>query len=78
MKNNYGINKSQVIEGWMLDPHERDITDMFPGDYGWRVILVVGYDANGNRVKLTIKRADKKQCIELLTELGLYFIENYN
>lgn len=78
MKNNYGINKSQVIEGWMLEPHEQDTGDMFARDYGWRVILVVGFEANGTRIKRTIKKVNKNQCIELLTELGLYFIEDYN
>ena len=70
----YGINLTKVCEARINEPSIFDPSNTFSSSHGWRVILVMGYDSNGNPIINIIERNSEEDCVALLKEMGLYII----
>ena len=72
----HGINLTKVYEARIEEPYIADSSDIFNpySSHGWRVMLTMGYDSNGNPIVNMIERNSEEDCIELLKEIGLYII----
>jgi hypothetical protein len=62
------INRSKVIEAFILEPCESDAENPYSITHGWQVVFVVGYDQN-YPIQVIIDKESEKECIELVNEL---------
>ena len=69
------INKDRVIEAYVIEPYKNsgEQWDYTP-THGWRVILVVGFLAEGQERQIIIEKESKEECIKLINSFGFVLV----